>query len=116
MYYNVILNIFILGVSVDGFKKEFERKSSLTSSAPAKPKSNVAPKRTLIDKQKSEDDKAEIPVEKQTNKVVNNAHEHKKMDAKSKVSKPETNGEYFSSLRLIINSLWYVSFLGYTGF
>lgn len=46
-----------LGVSVDGFKKEFERKSSLTSSTPIKPKISSVPKRTFIDKQKSEEEK-----------------------------------------------------------
>lgn len=78
-----IINLFtacgFLGVSVDGFKKEFERKSSLTSSTPVKPKISSVPKRTLIDKQKSEEEKtsdgAATPQEikpKVTTKLSNN--------------------------------------------
>uniref|UniRef100_A0AAR5Q4S2 Protein kinase domain-containing protein n=1 Tax=Dendroctonus ponderosae TaxID=77166 RepID=A0AAR5Q4S2_DENPD len=81
--------ILIPGVSVDGFKKEFERKSSLTSATPVKLKSTVVPKRTLIDKQKSEDEKVESPADKTANKVVTSAQESKKNDAKSqKVAEP----------------------------
>ncbi|XP_066146852.1 uncharacterized protein Nuak1 isoform X2 [Euwallacea fornicatus] len=64
------------GVSVDGFKKEFERKSSLTSSTPMKPKSSTVPKRTFIDKQKSEEE---------------NAVEQKKTEAKLNKSKQASN-------------------------
>jgi serine/threonine protein kinase len=43
--------IVIPGVSVDGFKKEFERKASLTSTSPPKLKGTVS-KKILIDQQK----------------------------------------------------------------
>lgn len=81
MHYPVCDYLF-LGVSVDGFKKEFERKSSLTSAAPVKLKSTVVPKRTLIDKQKSEEEKVESPVDKTALKVVTSAQESKN-DVKS---------------------------------
>lgn len=82
--------ILIPGVSVDGFKKEFERKASLTSSAaPAKPKTTVAPKKTLIDKQKSEEEKPEAPAEKEVGKVVSNAQENRKPEIKKPFSKVE---------------------------
>ncbi|KAF7269584.1 hypothetical protein GWI33_017362 [Rhynchophorus ferrugineus] len=51
------------GVSVDGFKKEFERKASLTSIVPPKLKTSPAPKKTLIDKPKPEEIRSEPPVE-----------------------------------------------------
>ncbi|RZC42740.1 hypothetical protein BDFB_000330 [Asbolus verrucosus] len=44
--------IVIPGVSVDGFKKEFERKASLTSTSPPKLK-GTASKKVLIDQQKA---------------------------------------------------------------
>ncbi|XP_050294375.1 uncharacterized protein LOC126734700 isoform X2 [Anthonomus grandis grandis] len=74
--------ILIPGVSVDGFKKEFERKSSLTSTAPIKTKLNEAPKRTLIDKQKSEE-------EKKPEEAPKVAESSKKVDLKPKINKVE---------------------------
>ncbi|KAK9890858.1 hypothetical protein WA026_012203 [Henosepilachna vigintioctopunctata] len=47
--------IIIPGVSVDGFKKEFERKASLTSSAVPKLKSDPSKKAVNADKQKSDE-------------------------------------------------------------
>lgn len=44
--------VILPGVSVDGYKKQFERKASLTSSSPPKVKCNI-PKRISIDKQAS---------------------------------------------------------------
>ncbi|KAL1509473.1 hypothetical protein ABEB36_004199 [Hypothenemus hampei] len=68
--------ILLPGVSVDGFKKEFERKSSLTSSTPVKLKSNSVPKKTLIDKQKSEEEK----VEPASGKTITNVLESKQLE------------------------------------
>lgn len=47
--------IIIPGVSVDGFKKEFERKASLTSSSVPKLKNDPSRKSFSVDKQKSVD-------------------------------------------------------------
>ncbi|CAH1154094.1 unnamed protein product [Phaedon cochleariae] len=54
--------IVIPGVSVDGFKKEFERKASLTSTSPPKLKGALS-KKLILDK-KPEEDKVPVPKNK----------------------------------------------------
>lgn len=54
--------IVIPGVSVDGFKKEFERKASLTSTSPPKLKPTTS-KKILIDQQKPEPPETTKPEE-----------------------------------------------------
>ncbi|XP_015838756.1 protein piccolo isoform X2 [Tribolium castaneum] len=62
--------IVIPGVSVDGFKKEFERKASLTSTSPPKLKGTPS-KKILIDQQKPpEADKEEPKPDPETPKPV----------------------------------------------
>lgn len=63
----------ILGVSVGGYKKEFERKASLTSTSP--PKVKAAPvKKTIIDQKPDKEPEKEVPPAKKANeKLVENS-------------------------------------------
>ncbi|XP_060529712.1 uncharacterized protein LOC132704063 isoform X2 [Cylas formicarius] len=88
--------ITIPGVSVDGFKKEFERKASLTSSAA--PKLKTAPvKKTLIDKQQSSEDKDEETADKTVNgeslpKVTEKPQDDRKEKVKNAVGGRSASG------------------------
>lgn len=70
--------LVIPGVSVGGFKKEFERKASLTSTSPPKLKPTLTKKSYSVDKTKASEQ--EKPIEKVSEEKVIEQPEHYKPD------------------------------------
>ncbi|GJQ75870.1 hypothetical protein Trydic_g17934 [Trypoxylus dichotomus] len=75
--------VILPGVNVGGYKKEFERKASLTSTSPPKVKCNI-PKRISIDKQASQEQEKDRVG--QENKAVEENKTAEAQEVKTKVS------------------------------
>ena len=95
--------VVLPGVSVDGYKKEFERKASLTSSTPLKFKGGI-PKRISIDKQPSlEQEKQNEKPEVSENKVESSERSKREVtnDILSSVHEKERKEQVKNAVNII---------------
>ncbi|KAL3267878.1 hypothetical protein HHI36_007019 [Cryptolaemus montrouzieri] len=102
--------IIIPGVSVDGFKKEFERKASLTSSSVPKLKSETPKKSLGVEKQKSVDSSPSTvvppqPVEEKKVEQKKEAAEEKVIDDSKAVIKDDRKEQVRNAVSIISSAL-----------
>lgn len=88
--------VILPGVSVDGYKKQFERKASLTSTSPPKAKCNI-PKRISIDKQANQEQVEKEKNEKENAAIDETSKAADVQEAKAKVS--ETQAEIVDTVK-----------------
>lgn len=97
--------IVIPGVSVGGFKKEFERKASLTSTSPPKVKSPLAKKASLDDEQKAAEKEDVSKQEPKSQEEVEVAEQETDKQPKSVVIQDDMKAKVKNAVNIISSAL-----------